>query len=1092
MSLKTCLIKNMELLKDYDLDSLDELVSSMESSGMPRAEAEVAAINEKMREISGDLTRIHKAIVAGYNSLDPDGLSAIKEPFESKIKAHDEKVSQAELRIAELEASKQAAIEKAQQEEEQNDLLAKKALQDQVSQVAIQSAVDTTADEAVRAIEGDHVPEFSPRAQPRSQYIARNPKKALKPSDDLMASLSRNNGESNLPPNLLDLHEKLTGNKKGKKGEENGQPPDETPGQTMLRLLGETDVGQKLSRFRMNAIDRWSRVEQYYALDEFKQVRPQESSLAALRQLDRAHGFVASAMYQGVMTYDNGEFIVKDWNYHDENSGTDSRVAGLTGMFGHLYSYADPTTVKAGDRERLAQMAMIFDRGMLLTEQGKLTPLPTGDELIQKKAELEQEINKKEHINPKTGRSLITEFVELYRDFNEHTVKFLLDTGVITQEQAPQWADSFYVPFYRMSEKDRDPNSMASKFFGGLVGASHFAPLTGSKEGVTMPLMESIVRNMGTAITMGMQNVSQQRVVRDMADLDLAHELPKNAKKSNYNSVTFRHNGVERTFAVEDPLIYEALQPLEGGTTLNFMLKYLRPASTFLRESITRDPAFMIVNAMRDTISAYVTSGSNFTPVVSSLKNFNKDLSDFNKRAIAGGYDLSLHNIQDIEKFFLRQFRKQYGTTAKGSSKTKSTVVDLWDKLGLLTTKSDVLVRRAVYDDVLARTGNDLEATLEAYEVINFARRGRHPVARLATSVIPFLNPKIQGIDLLYRAATGKYSAVNEYTAKQIQKRFVMRSMMMMGMTGLYYMLVSDDDQYKLQTDEIRDNNYIIPTSSGMPIKLPIPFEVGLLYKTIPERIMHTVYGDSTAGEFADTLKRGVSTTFGVSPLNIQAIAPIYETMRNKDSFTQRPIVPTYMQEMEPFAQYNYNTTEPAKWLGNLANMSPMKIDHVLRGYLGTLGVYGLEITDMLLRTNAIHGDNTRARPTKDLSQYPLFRRLMASERGRGLQQDFYDMAAEVRSAVTTTNDIQKRGNMEEYMAFTTAKRYLLDINSNINEVETAMAEYRRQRRMIEESNMDPDEKKRYMVDIDNNINFYLKGVVPALKSYVAKKGKPQ
>ena len=43
------------------------------------------------------------------------------------------------------------------------------------------------------------------------------------------------------------------------------------------------------------------------------------------------------------------------------------------------------------------------------------------------------------------------------------------------------------------------------------------------------------------------------------------------------------------------------------------------------------------------------------------------------------------------------------------------------------TTRADAATRKAVYDDVLARTGSEQEAAFQALESMNFGRRGRAP-----------------------------------------------------------------------------------------------------------------------------------------------------------------------------------------------------------------------------------------------------------------------------------------------------------------------------------------------------------------------------
>ena len=81
-----------------------------------------------------------------------------------------------------------------------------------------------------------------------------------------------------------------------------------------------------------------------------------------------------------------------------------------------------------------------------------------------------------------------------------------------------------------------------------------------------------------------------------------------------------------------------------------------------------------------------------------------------------------------------------------------------WDALGSATTASDSATRMAVYKDVLARTGNEAEALFQAMEVINFSRRGASPVFRTVTAAIPFLNARIQGLDVFTGRQPGLYS----------------------------------------------------------------------------------------------------------------------------------------------------------------------------------------------------------------------------------------------------------------------------------------------------------------------------------------------
>ena len=54
--------------------------------------------------------------------------------------------------------------------------------------------------------------------------------------------------------------------------------------------------------------------------------------------------------------------------------------------------------------------------------------------------------------------------------------------------------------------------------------------------------------------------------------------------------------------------------------------------------------------------------------------------------------------------------------------------IKLWDYLGRKTYESDGATRKGVYKKVLEATGSQAEAAFQASEIINFSRRGGHPI----------------------------------------------------------------------------------------------------------------------------------------------------------------------------------------------------------------------------------------------------------------------------------------------------------------------------------------------------------------------------
>jgi len=98
----------------------------------------------------------------------------------------------------------------------------------------------------------------------------------------------------------------------------------------------------------------------------------------------------------------------------------------------------------------------------------------------------------------------------------------------------------------------------------------------------------------------------------------------------------------------------------------------------------------------------------------------------------------------------------------------------MWDALDRGSTAADLSTRVAVFKRVMEETGNEAEAVYQAMEVINFSRKGSSPIVQIFAAIIPFLNARIQGLDLLYRAGFGRLASANSVTQ---QKAFMLRSL---------------------------------------------------------------------------------------------------------------------------------------------------------------------------------------------------------------------------------------------------------------------------------------------------------------------------
>lgn len=891
-------------------------------------------------------------------------------------------------------------------------------------------------------------PRVNFQAESEAQYVAQDPDAGYRPQFDESQLASRRT------PDRSQSYEGTISEVIG------DRPVGPTQYETYQEATGEGKLDYWLTKFKQGAINRFARLEALNQDPALKENLADSSSIAAALFADRSRGVVSAAIKHGVPVYRDGITKVEDFSHN----GVQYR--GLIDLMGTLYS------AEHGDLTKDAQAYAMAIRGKRLSNQGKDTP-------ISKKQREEIILNAEQYVDG-NGRSIIKDWYSAWQAYNNYTIRFLKDTGVLNNETAKLWQEySDYVPFYRAASGEGNAPAIAQRVFGGdLTAKAHIKEYKGSKDKVDIPLTEAIGLNLTAAIEMGMRNVAQQRIIRDMQAIGLAKQLGKN-EASTADLVTLKVDGKEVRFDVYDPLVFESMQSLpDQGFLVNGV--FGAPAR-FLREMITRDPGFMMVNMLRDTLSTFTTSGSNFVPVVDTLRGYADDIDTLERTGVVGGYDYS-NDPDNVLKFYQKEMKRRGIGPEGGRGSPLGMFTSIWDALGDATTRSDAATRNAVYKDVLARTGNEAEANFQALEVINFSRRGANALARVLTATIPFLNARFQGLDVFYRAGKGEYTANKELSRRQAIQSFVTRAGMLTALTALYYTLVSDDDQYKEQSEEIRDNNWIIPTASGVPVKIPIPFEVGLVFKTIPETILAATIGDKSSKEARDTIQRGIVSTLEINILGIQAISPLVEASMNHSFYNGRDIVPYYIDaNVATGLQDRISTSEMGKFIGAELGISPIKVDHVMTGYGGTLGGYVLSAVDAILRSEAVTGDEAAKMPALKIYEYPVIKRFFASEQGSGLRQDAYELYREINKVVTTSNKLKKEGRIEELNSYLSSKQHLVDLKSPVYNIKGKLDQARRSRDAVMRMDINAERKREMIDDLDENINEMLK-VIPALK----------
>jgi len=873
------------------------------------------------------------------------------------------------------------------------------------------------------------------------------------------------------------------------------------------------------NNFREQLIDKADKAqkEEVKMSEENEKVRrlnntADTSTMAAIRLMDRARGLFqgmlntgyVSSTIQGIDSLSNTKQLTISTKYNPFIDG-DTGTGGLMQILAPLYG--TPT-----DLESIFKYYALLKRKKGFDKSGRNIETPITEKNL-------KDIRKIESTYPQ-----VVEAYQNYQRWNNKLIKFAVDKGLLsktrnvselardisaitkedendllqlsyeelmnkanvlnrtltldkqieTRGTAEIWAtNSDYYPFYRKMTDDTiaGPN-IAS---GSLPNNPLNIKIEGSAKQIDVDVIEAISRNSLAILTAALKNDGSAKLIRDMEIYGSAKEITpieisKNPKlKNNLDVVTVFENGLKRYYQVENIEAFNVFKEV-GGTPSGLMTTVFGGFASTLRDTVTRDPGFVMVNLLRDSLSTMVTSGANYTPVIDTFKNMFEDMSELEKFGVIGGYDFQ--NDEGSIKRYIKRNMRLSGLTEENGMSAKKAFFMVWDGLGDLTTKSDGATRLAVYNaiyDKLKKEGYNeaqaqSEAAFQALEIINFGRRGANPGFRFITAAIPFLNARVQGLDVLWRSSTGQYSAAEKLgeneTIKEVQKRIQLNmaqnAAALIALTLAYYLIYHDDEEYKNLKREVRDDNWVFPVAKDFAIKIPIPFEVGLLFKVIPERVFDMTMGDDrftrkSTDEALKSIIRGGQTSLNIPFFQpgggFQLLKPISEALNNRNTFTGQEIVPYYQQKKAPGLQARPTTNFLVKEIAEYFNISPAKVEHVIRGYTGTLGGHVLNLIDVTAR--GVTGENILP-SNVSLNRIPLFNRvLMNTDQAGGLQQQFYELRTEVDGAVQTINDLKNKGRMDEYNAYRNSMQGVLNVKGQVRKMERYLTKWRKRRDAI-------------------------------------------
>lgn len=609
----------------------------------------------------------------------------------------------------------------------------------------------------------------------------------------------------------------------------------------------------------------------------------------------------------------------------------------------------------------------------------------------------------------KDGRIRRVEYANTLRELNKYN-KAVLDiaqeAGLINGDARKTWESEFYVPFYRvMQNEDGTVSNQYTYSDDGLLRKEVIKRLKGGKENLGDPL-ENILYNWNSLISASMKNMAANEALIQGVELGISE--PTDVTKGN--NIWTLQDGKRVYWEVHDKHVLEALESLNFNGYNNGLMKAAGKFKRMLTTGVTYSPTFRIRSLIRDTLHGMAVSDLSYNPVANMVNGWQKASKDSEVLAqmMAGGGAIRFGSMEegqsaDYMRRMIREGKITEEQILNTPEKFRNAINDFLKRYQELGDRMESVNRAEVYTRVLERTGSHLEASFAARDVMNYTSMGSAAIIRAMAQVLPFFNARMQGLNKLVRGAN------------EDPRRF----WGVVGTIGMasaaLYLMQAGDDEYDALPDYVRDTYWPIKLGDKW-VYIPKPFEVGVLGTVIERATELAVAGDDyQTKDFARTLGSLLINNLSLNPVP-QIILPAAEAWYNYDMFRDAPIDSMAMQRLLPEDRYTANTSAGAVFLGQTLGASPQKIEHLVVGYLGWLGIQVLNVSDMLGRTMMDLPSSTKWDMSQSQNWFIVgdFLKEEGSTPSK-YSNRFYEVQREINQIYSTANAARGVGDMDRY-----------------------------------------------------------------------------
>lgn len=651
---------------------------------------------------------------------------------------------------------------------------------------------------------------------------------------------------------------------------------------------------------------------------------------------------------------------------------------------------------------------------------------------------------------------------------NAATLDLAQEAGLFTKEARAEFESEWYIPFFRESD---DGDVIAPFKPKGIANQNAGIKKLKGGEANTNDLLENIFTSTSKLIDASMKNMAAQKTVWNLADTGIIDVVAKpnmmdwRALKNGKDLIAIKMDGEDYMIRVNDPDLYRAMTFFDRepfGAMVNVAAK----AKRILTAGITASPEFMLRNFLRDSLSSWAISKDGFKPMIDSIKGVRKtwrmDGSTidvmFSGASFLGGYVNG--NDPEVMADTVRKSLRRKGMTPeqiaryeksiiRNAAHAKGIIADAWEKYSRLGEAFENANREAVYAAAIKAGKSHAQAAFESKDLMDFSMLGAARTIQLMSQLLPFFNARVQGL--------GKLTRELRDNPRAIAKRAGMITAASLALLAHNW----DDERYEELPDWDKDANWHFWLGEHH-WRIPKPFEIGVLFGTIPERMVRALGDKDTGAQFGKAVARAIGDTFALNPTP-QIVKPMVEAAFNYDSFRGGPIDGPQDLAVMAEARYNEQTSLLMRELGELTGFSPKQLEHLVVGYTGTMGSYVMAAADGVIRA---------ARPGESASwradEIPLVK---AVYRGTGPakstqhMEEFYRMLNEVNQLKRTVDQYRSEGLTDKANELLEEQGGILKSRQSLSRTQQQVRVVRNRIELIQRDRTMAAEEKRRRID---------------------------